>query len=167
MTMDKLRKIIRMQKQRRQQGVAAIEFALVLVILLLIIGGIFEFGRVFWYYNALAKATRDGARLMSLSNSLTLSSEGIPAVRNLVASVANDARVSPPLMGNDNVVAECLDESFSPVTCTDNSAPANVRVSIADYTVTIGGWMPLFTTVGGTVSYTVSVAPQTTMRYWP
>lgn len=163
--MDKLRKIIRMQKKRRQDGVAAIEFALVLLILLLIIGGIFEFGRVFWYYNALAKATRDGARLMSLSS--TLNNTSITAVKNLVASEANAARVSPPVVGNDHVLAECLNESFGLVSCDDASAPANVRVSVSGYTVTIGGWMPLFSTLGGTVSYTVSVAPQTTMRYWP
>lgn len=150
----------------RQQGVAAVEFALVLVILLLIIGGIFEFGRVFWFYNALTKATRDGARLMSVTNAIDINSQGVPTAQNLVVAEANAARVSPPLL-DANVQVDCLNASFQTVACTDGTAPANVRVGIVNYTVTIGGWFPLLSTLGGTVSYTVTVNPQTTMRYAP
>lgn len=151
---------------KRQRGVAAVEFTLVLLILLLIIGGIFEFGRVFWFYNAMTKATRDGARVMSVTEALVINSQGVPAARNLVVAEANAANVSPPLQAA-NVQVDCLNESFQVVGCTDGTAPANVRVGIANFTVTIGGWMPLLSTLGGTVSYTVPVAPQTTMRYMP
>ena len=48
-------------------GVAAVEFALLLFLLLILVAGIVEFGRAFWYYDALAKATRDGARFLSMS----------------------------------------------------------------------------------------------------
>lgn len=47
---------------RQQKGVAAIEFALVLIPLLLILFGITEFGRAIYQYNTLVKATRDAAR---------------------------------------------------------------------------------------------------------
>jgi Flp pilus assembly protein TadG len=149
---------------RTQRGVAAIEFALVLVVLLLILGGIFEFGRVFWFYNAMTKATRDGARVMSTTNVLAVNSQGVPAAQNLVVAEANAARVSPPLL-MANVQVECLNDSFQTVTCVDGVAPANVRVGIVNYSVVIGGWFPLLSTVGGTVSYTVTINPQTTMRY--
>jgi len=43
------------------RGAAVVEFAIVLTLMLLITAGIFEFGRAFEYYDALAKATRDGA----------------------------------------------------------------------------------------------------------
>jgi Flp pilus assembly protein TadG len=48
-----------------QQGVAAVEMALVLIPLMLLLFGITEFGRALYLYNTIAKATRDGARYLS------------------------------------------------------------------------------------------------------
>ena len=48
-----------------QQGVAALEFAFLLVPLLASAFGITEFGRALYYYDTLAKAVRDATRLMS------------------------------------------------------------------------------------------------------
>jgi len=50
---------------RRQNGVAGVEFAIVLIPLLVMLTGITEFGRAMYYYNTIAKAARDAARLMS------------------------------------------------------------------------------------------------------
>lgn len=49
----------------RQAGVAAIEFALLLVILVPISFGTLELGRAFYQYNTLVKAARDGARVLA------------------------------------------------------------------------------------------------------
>lgn len=46
-----------------QRGVAAIEFALVITLLLTLLFGIIEFSRVTFYWNAATEATRLGARL--------------------------------------------------------------------------------------------------------
>jgi Flp pilus assembly protein TadG len=51
-----------MKKGARQKGVAAVEFAILLPMLLLIVFGITEFGRALYSYNTLVKATRDAAR---------------------------------------------------------------------------------------------------------
>ncbi|RJG17808.1 TadE/TadG family type IV pilus assembly protein [Massilia cavernae] len=48
---------------RRQRGVAAIEFALIITLLLTLLFGIIEFSRVTFYWNAATEATRLGARL--------------------------------------------------------------------------------------------------------
>jgi hypothetical protein len=48
--------------QRNQIGQSAVEFALVLPILVLILMGIFDFGRAFYAYSVVANAARDGAR---------------------------------------------------------------------------------------------------------
>lgn len=48
--------------KKRQTGVAAVEFALVLVVFLTVILGIFDFGLVLFRWNAVAEATRWGAR---------------------------------------------------------------------------------------------------------
>lgn len=52
-----------------QQGAAAIEFALVLLIMIPLTFGITELGRAFYQYNTLVKATRDGARVLSSGGS--------------------------------------------------------------------------------------------------
>ena len=39
-----------------QRGAVAVEFAFVTIVILMMTAGIVEFGRAFWYYNALDKA---------------------------------------------------------------------------------------------------------------
>lgn len=50
------------------RGVAAVEFALLLVPLILLVFGVAEFGRALYQYNTLAKTVRDSARLLSQYN---------------------------------------------------------------------------------------------------
>lgn len=54
-----------MRRFQAQRGVAAVEFALLVIPLLVLLTGITEMGRALYYYNAIAKAARDGARLLS------------------------------------------------------------------------------------------------------
>ncbi len=144
------------------RGAAIVEFAIVLSLMLLITAGIFEFGRAFLYYDALAKATRDGARYMSAAPKATISSVAVADAKTLVVAAANAANLKPVLTNGD-VVATCLDNAGAPVACVDGTAPAGVEVSISGYSITIGGVMPF---VSGTTSYTgVTLAPHTTMRY--
>lgn len=56
-----------MASARRQGGTAAVEFALLLTLLVPVAFGGTEFGRVFYQYNTLLKATRQAARAMSLA----------------------------------------------------------------------------------------------------
>jgi Flp pilus assembly protein TadG len=49
----------------RQRGIAAIEFAILVIPLLVILTGITEYGRALYYYNTIVKSARDGARLLS------------------------------------------------------------------------------------------------------
>ena len=148
-----------------QKGVAAVEFGLLVILLLMIVGAIIEFGRVFWFYDALTKATRDGARLMSKADKAIIASAEVNAARNLVVTAANAAKVSPSLTIG-NVRVECLNATYSVIDCVDGTAPENVRVSIINFDVVIGGLMPLFVATGGLADYdAVTLAPHTTMRY--
>lgn len=148
-----------------QKGVAAVEFGLLIILLLMIVGAIIEFGRVFWFYDALTKATRDGARLMSKADKAIIASAEVNAARNLVVTAANAAKVSPSLTIG-NVRVECLNATYSVIGCVDGTAPENVRVSIINFDVVIGGLMPLFVATGGLADYdAVTLAPHTTMRY--
>lgn len=149
---------------KSERGVAAIEFALLIVLLLMIVGAIIEFGRVFWYYDALTKATRDGARLISMADKSGIASASAD-VQSLVVAAANSAGVSPAL-ANGNVSVECLNASYGNQGCVNGVAPVNVRVSITGYNVTIGGLFPIFLPAGGVASLAlITLAPHTTMRY--
>lgn len=53
---------------RRQKGQALVELALVLPVLLLILFGIMEFGRIFHAYLVITNAAREGGREGSINN---------------------------------------------------------------------------------------------------
>ncbi|MGB8382597.1 MAG: TadE family protein, partial [Dermatophilaceae bacterium] len=53
--------------QRRERGAAAIEFALLLPVFLLVIAGIVDFGRAFFTQIELTNAAREGARAAVVS----------------------------------------------------------------------------------------------------
>jgi len=53
-------------KTRRQaRGAAMVEFAIVLIPLIVLVMGVAEFGHAIWQYEALTKGTRDAARYLS------------------------------------------------------------------------------------------------------
>lgn len=151
-----------------QRGAAAVEFALIIVFLLILVAGIVEFGRAFWYYDALTKATRDGARMLSIADRDTFSTGSfIGDAKARVVQSANSANLKP-ILDAAQVTVDCLDDSFGEIACgSAGGAPANVRVSITGYSIDIGGMIPFLSPSGGdqTVFSGVALAPQTTMRY--
>jgi Flp pilus assembly pilin Flp len=62
-----------MIRRRRQteQGVAAVEFALVLMLLVTIVFGITELGRALYQYDALTKSARSAARFVTVHDAET------------------------------------------------------------------------------------------------
>lgn len=143
--------------KRREHGTAAIEFALLIVFLLIIVTGLIEFGKTFWYYDALVKSTRDAARYLTDSRTtpaLTPSEAGrIDIAKQLVVNAASAANV--PDFTTAHVAVECDPN------CT---TPTYVTVRISAYPILIGGWIPVFTS-NGTTTWTGSLSPYTTMRY--
>lgn len=70
----------------RQEGAAAVEFALVAGVLLLLVFGIIEFGKVFSELGVLNSAARAGARTAAVR-------AGEPDVRNAIAAAAGPYEV--------------------------------------------------------------------------
>ena len=118
----------------------AIELTFVTIVLATMTAGIVEFGRLFWYYNALDRATRDAARYLSalpatdITNGTTVAAE-VSTATNLVVNAVNGARVSPVLTSS-NVKINC------DAGACNGTKPANVTVSITGFNVAIGGWFP-------------------------
>ncbi|MEJ7804676.1 MAG: TadE/TadG family type IV pilus assembly protein [Telluria sp.] len=148
-------------QRRREGGGALLEFALLLTLLITLLAGIVEFGRTFWYYDALSKATRNGARVMSASLNTTIASAAVPNARALVLDDLASAGV--PALANGNIEIVCLNATMAVVTCTDGSAPAGVRVSIINYTMTLGQLVPFL--IGSSSTMLVTLKPSTTMAY--
>jgi Flp pilus assembly protein TadG len=53
------------RRARSKRGASLVELALVLPVLLLLVGGVADFGRAFYTYIALTNASREGARAAS------------------------------------------------------------------------------------------------------
>lgn len=145
-----------------QRGAVAVELAFVTIVMLMMAAGIVEFGRVFWYYNALDKATRDAARYMSalpvtdVTNGTTIAAD-VSTAANLVVGAANGARVTPALTtANVSIVCDAG--------ACNGTKPGNVTVSITGFDVSIGAWFPLIVHPGNGFA-SVPLAPSTTMRY--
>ena len=75
---------------RKDSGQNLVEFALVVVLLMLLVVGIVEFGRAWNLYQILANAAREGARLASLPSGFTTSS----AVNTRVNSYLTNGNVN-------------------------------------------------------------------------
>lgn len=145
--------------QSKQTGVAAVEFALVIIPLLLIVAGIIEFGRTFWYYDALVKSTRDAARYVSNTRVSVTPPVGVndtikDNAKLMVVNAVNAAKVPGFSTSNVNVVCDP----------TDCVAPNYVTVSISGYSIPIGGWIPIIFYTG-TSAWVARPTPATTMRY--
>lgn len=61
-----LSQAVRRLRRDTQRGAAAVEFALVLVPMLLLAFGVAEYGRAIYHYNTLVKSVRSGVRLLSM-----------------------------------------------------------------------------------------------------
>jgi Flp pilus assembly protein TadG len=121
---------------RKQKGVALVEFALILPFLLVLSIITFEFGRAIWQYNTLTNSVRDAARYLSLQTPGTK----IAQARNLM--------VYGNLGGTGTPLAMGLSTSHvpDPTWQTAGTAPVinTVTVRISGYTFT-----PMFATAFG------------------
>ena len=97
------------QRLRDERGASAVEFAMILPLLLVLVLGIPEFGRAFQVQSTLSAAAREGVRTMALQND--------PAqARTMVRSVAGS--LNPALTDADIAVAPAACPTTYPSTAT-------------------------------------------------
>jgi Flp pilus assembly protein TadG len=132
-----------MKNHFQQRGVAAVEFAILLPLLLLIVFGITEFGRALYYYNTIVKATRDAARYYAAQQ------PGMPPLKEAeiknLAVYGNTAGTGSPLAPNlaTGMVTLC-DWMSCPATNKVTTPAVNlVTVTITGYTFQY--FVPFFT----------------------
>jgi Flp pilus assembly protein TadG len=119
--------MMRFHDRRGERGAAAVEFALILPILILLVLGLIEFSRVYNIQISLSNAAREGARTMAVENSLPIARSAAIAAAPSISPAVSDAQIA-----------------ISPTTCT---AGATVDVTIS-YNVSLmtgffGATLPL------------------------
>jgi Flp pilus assembly protein TadG len=118
-----------MRRKSNDRGAAAVEFALVVPVLLLLVLGMIEFSRLYNEQISLTNAARSAARVMAIGND---QADAVDAA--IAASVA----LTPPLTGGD--------VSFSPGAC----APGGTMTVTIDYdTALLTGWFGASMTLTG------------------
>ena len=103
-----------MRRLREQRGASAVEFALIVPLLIMLVIGVAEFGRAFQVQGTLSAAAREGVRTMALQNDPV-------AARSAVQSAASSLR---PTLTSTQIV---ITPAGCPLTPTSSSY---VRVTI-------------------------------------
>jgi len=98
-----------MERRERTRGQSLVEFALCIPVLILILIGIFDLGRVFNAYIVVTNASREGAYFGVLNPSDT---DGI------VARAINEAQGSGVSLSSDNITVTSSGVSGSPMRVT-------------------------------------------------
>jgi len=114
------------RRPNRQTGVVAVEVALVMPLLCLLLFGIVEMGRLLWTWNAAVEATRLGARLAVVCD----------VDRSLGAPIKSRMRTMLPLLANSNITIEYMNpvDTVDPSCTNDDCKAARVRLSGLTYT---------------------------------
>ena len=92
----------------REEGVAAVEFALILPVLALMLFGILEFGRVWSQYQVFQGAAREGARCAAVQATEFSDCEIQPAIES-AAEPYDPNGVATVKIGSGNAPAGCTD----------------------------------------------------------
>ena len=139
---------------RDERGTQLVELALVLPLLLVMFGAVAEFGRLFYTYQTLTKATRAGARYLTTEPA---SGASDAEAANLVV-YGNTAGTGDPII--KGLTADHVEVTREGGTTV---LPERVSVQISGFT-----YVPIFdlgALVGSrTLSLNVQLSPSTTMR---
>ena len=82
-----------MPELRSERGASAVEFALIVPVLVLLVLGIVEFGRGFQVQGTLSAAAREGVRLMALQNDPAAARAAVRSVASSLDPTITDAQI--------------------------------------------------------------------------
>ena len=105
-------------RKSREEGVAAVEFALILPVLALLLFGVIEFGRVWSQYQVFQGAAREGARCAAVQATEFSDCD-------IQTSIQQAAEPYEP----DSAAAVQIGGASAPAGCTDGDQGKDVQVS--------------------------------------
>lgn len=108
-----------------ERGAAAVEFALVVPVLIMLLLGIMEFGRAYSAQTTLSNAAREGVRVMAINNSES----------NAKAAAKNVAGVLHPGLKDEKIIFKY--QTTPATTPAPTACAANIQVTVTiDYSLT-------------------------------
>jgi len=126
----------------RSRGQSLVEFALIFPVLMILIGGIVQFGVIFWGQNTLTQVARDTGRFASTQAACdAATATTILATANSIASQSSlvGYRSSSPWTSPANVVVSW---SGTPCPPTNNTTVAYVSIQITHQVPIFFPWLP-------------------------
>jgi Flp pilus assembly protein TadG len=103
------------ERLRSERGAAAVEFAFIVPLLIVLVLGIAEFGRAFQVQGTLSAAAREGVRIMALQNDPVAARTAVRNASTSLAPTITDAEIA-----------------ISPATCpTVQTGSTSVRLTIS------------------------------------
>lgn len=129
-----------MTLRKRQRGVAAVEFGILIIPLILMLFGLTEYGRAIYQYNTLAKSVRDATRYLSTVSPGEVNEFGVNEWNRAkcLARYGNTACTGPLLAPGltDGMVVICDATNCA----TTHSVVDTTEVAVNLVTVTIRGF---------------------------
>ena len=102
-----------LRKLRGERGASAVEFGLVIPILLILVLGIVEFGHAFQVQGTLSAAAREGARAMALRNDQAQARSAVREAASVLDPDITDSQIT-----------------ITPAACPTGATTTNVRLTI-------------------------------------
>jgi len=129
---------MRIKTPRGFQGQSLIELAIALPLLLAVLFGVLDLGRVFFATITLISAAREGARYLSVYPE-DISNDTAPffTTKQIAIQEAGDSGIPLPI---DDVDVSCTNSDDDPDYC-DSGAPAVVTVT-HDFDLVLGWFLP-------------------------
>ena len=125
--------MFRRSSERRSRGQSLAEFALVFPILMLIVGGIIQFGVIFWGQNTLTQIARDTGRWASTQVACPTSATVVP--------IANSIAGQSSLIG---YAAGSWTTTNVQVVLSGDPCPVTSNAQVAFVSVVISHQVPIF-----------------------
>jgi Flp pilus assembly protein TadG len=128
---------IRCPRRRGLRGQSLVETALVLPVLLLVVGGIIQFGILFWSQNTLTQVARDTGRWAATDQSCN--NAAIVTQANAIAAQSSLFGYTPGSWTASNVVVTRSGAACPP---TSNTSVAWVQITINHQVPILLPWIP-------------------------
>jgi Flp pilus assembly protein TadG len=118
---------------RRERGGAAVEFALILPILVLVLALPLFFGRAFWHYSVAQRAAHDAARYLATVSQADMLTPAQGGGDTPAAVAARDIVATETAWLNPGPYAPEIYVQCDGLGCTGHKLPKKVRIAVRVY----------------------------------
>lgn len=119
-----------LRNTRNQRGLAAVEFAVVLPVLMLVLATTLLFGRLFWHYTVAQKAAHDAVIMLANATSLEISTSRADGADVGIATFAKAVAAEEIAELNPGMVAPRVEVYCDGAACIGGALPIQVRVLV-------------------------------------